>query len=316
MTQLAPGTAAVVAALALAACTDPTKYAEPLATLNTATGQTAAVVEDVISPFEDTPDSRRQACLAAAVMSGDALDRSLIDPSSGRCAEIWAKAQAGFAVDAAQAAQRRAAMDALTAYVGALQAVLEAEDGDPLRAAAFDAEYRGRTLAAAAEALPGAAAMPRPAEAVTMVGDLLAGVYGDLARIEALRAVVAGTDPAVAQLAAALAADVAAAHAARLARGPQEIEATIALFNRTGAGDRYAAGELAVALSNNLDALRASDPSEALRRLEIAHAALAQALDDDTPKSFIELVDRVERFAEAAGQAEAVYVAYNAALEG
>ena len=197
----------------------------------------------------------------------------------------------------------------------ACRRLLEADDGDPVRAAAFDAEFRSRALVQATERMPGGSALPAMDDSMSVVGSFLASLYGDLARIESLSEVVAGADPAVAMLSELLAVEVARAHAARLSRGPEEIEATIALFNRTGASQRSATGELAISLSNALDALRANDPAEAIRRLAVAHTALNQALADDTPKSFIELIDRVDQFAAAATSAQQIYQSYNTALE-
>ena len=110
------------AMLTLAACADPMKYAEPLDTLSSATAQMATVVSTAVSPFEDSPDARRRACLTAALVSGAQLDESLIDPSSGQCAEAWAKASAGMRIADQDAMLRDAAVESLTAYVASLQA--------------------------------------------------------------------------------------------------------------------------------------------------------------------------------------------------
>ena len=288
------------AVLAQTGCTDPARFAEPIAAMKEGTGQVTQVVNGAMDTVVNDADLSTRFCLERE----PAATKDAGEQPAPACPAAWQQASDDARVAIARIWFGREAMDALSDYVGALEHVLRSDAGTPLQAAILNVGYSVRALQEATATLPGSGHFERSREMVSGLASFLASIHSDVARGEVLREAVVTADPVVDNLIELIAGDVQVAHALHVARAPTQL-ATVVQVASAGRTPPYASG------NGSLVSPYETDPAHALRELDAAHAALVQAVIDGSSRSFDEMTDAIERFARSA---DTVFKAYDSYL--
>ena len=270
--------------------------------MSVGTDRVTEVVNRSMEHVANDPTMRAEYCVAEEDV--DAKRRGICDPT-------WWEASDDVRIAIARIWFGNETFDALARYAGALERVLRAETGEPLGIAILNLSYALGALQDATATLPGSGFSQRSRVIVSSVGSFLINAHPDLARGEALTQAVVAADPVIATLVELVATDVQMAHRVQLAHAPGLSDGTL----------QYAAANDPEQPADNADEISAealasmlnrSDPTEALRRLAIAHDMLRRAVIDGSTQSFDQMVVAVDEFARSA---ELVFIVYAEYLE-